>query len=157
MAPYSKKIGWFTPMLATLAKEPFSGPDWLFEVKFDGYRALSFLDGKNVEIYSRNHNSFNKNYPKNCLWIAPPDSSFWSADIKEEIFVILKEAIHKSNKVLGTNCGIFDSRKVTHYPLAPGEKSEWNDHVDGIHYSHTPLGTPIVDNWMKKIAEFLPQ
>lgn len=63
MAAHQKKPCWFTPMLATLVKEPFSDTEWLFEVKFDGYRALSFLDGENVEIYSRNHNSFNKFYP----------------------------------------------------------------------------------------------
>ncbi|HSX13450.1 MAG TPA: DNA ligase D [Chlamydiales bacterium] len=32
------------PMLATLIKEPFSDPEWLFEVKWDGFRALAFND-----------------------------------------------------------------------------------------------------------------
>ena len=29
------------PMLATLVKEPFDHPDWIFEVKWDGYRAIA--------------------------------------------------------------------------------------------------------------------
>ena len=63
MAAHRKKPGWFSPELATLVKEPFDDPEWLFEVKFDGYRALTFLDGDQVQIYSRNHNSFNRFYP----------------------------------------------------------------------------------------------
>ena len=59
-----RKPKWVSPMLAKLIKKPFSDPDWLFEVKFDGYRAISFLHGDDVKIYSRNHNSFNAFYPK---------------------------------------------------------------------------------------------
>ena len=32
------------PMLATLVDKPFDGQDWLFEVKWDGYRAITFLE-----------------------------------------------------------------------------------------------------------------
>lgn len=49
------------PMLATLGKSPFDDPDWIFEMKFDGYRALAACDGKGeVELYSRNLQPFNK-------------------------------------------------------------------------------------------------
>ncbi len=43
------------PMLATLVDEPFDDPDWLFEIKWDGYRALCRVDGRgNVSLTSRN-------------------------------------------------------------------------------------------------------
>lgn len=42
------------PMLATLVDEPFSDPRWLFEVKWDGYRALSFISPDNFRFTSRN-------------------------------------------------------------------------------------------------------
>ena len=42
------------PMLATLAQEPFDHPDWLFEVKWDGYRAVAELRSGEVSLYSRN-------------------------------------------------------------------------------------------------------
>ena len=45
---------WLEPMAATLTEERFSGPDWIFEQKFDGIRGLAFKRGKNVVIYSRN-------------------------------------------------------------------------------------------------------
>ena len=50
------------PMLATLTKEPFDHPDWLFEVKWDGYRAVAEIRDGNVSLYSRNGLSFNKKF-----------------------------------------------------------------------------------------------
>lgn len=52
------------PMLATLVDKVPEQPGWLFEVKWDGYRAVTFNNGKNVELKSRNDKSFNdKFYP----------------------------------------------------------------------------------------------
>jgi bifunctional non-homologous end joining protein LigD len=54
-----------TPMSATLSDEPaFDDPKWLFEIKWDGYRAVAELKGKDTRLYSRNGLSFNKAYPK---------------------------------------------------------------------------------------------
>lgn len=50
------------PMLATLVDKPFDDKDWLYEVKWDGYRAVSFLKGGKVEIKSRNDKSFNEKF-----------------------------------------------------------------------------------------------
>jgi len=50
------------PMLATLVDEPFDSDEWLYEVKWDGYRAVSFMKGKKVEIKSRNDKSFNEKF-----------------------------------------------------------------------------------------------
>jgi ATP-dependent DNA ligase len=45
---------WLEPMAATLTEERFSGPEWLFERKFDGIRLLAYKRGRQVELYSRN-------------------------------------------------------------------------------------------------------
>ena len=45
---------WLEPMAATLTEERFSGPEWLFERKFDGIRLLAYKRGARVELYSRN-------------------------------------------------------------------------------------------------------
>lgn len=46
---------WLTPMAATLTEERFIAPEWLFERKFDGIRLLSFRNGDEVALFSRNH------------------------------------------------------------------------------------------------------
>ncbi len=46
---------WLVPMAATLTQERFTGPEWLFERKFDGIRLLAFKTGADVRLYSRNH------------------------------------------------------------------------------------------------------
>jgi bifunctional non-homologous end joining protein LigD len=51
-------------MLATLAAEPFTSPEWLFEVKWDGYRALAFIRDGRVRLVSRNQNDLTAQYPE---------------------------------------------------------------------------------------------
>jgi bifunctional non-homologous end joining protein LigD len=46
---------WLVPMAATLTEERFTGPEWMFERKYDGIRLLAFKDGGEVRLYSRNH------------------------------------------------------------------------------------------------------
>jgi bifunctional non-homologous end joining protein LigD len=50
------------PMLATLVNEPFDNPDWIYEVKWDGYRALAYINKGAVELTSRNNKSFSEKY-----------------------------------------------------------------------------------------------
>ncbi len=54
-----------SPMLATLVDEPFDDDDWLFEIKWDGYRAICTVreDGS-VELFSRNGLDFLKKFPE---------------------------------------------------------------------------------------------
>src|SRR5215475_1693783 len=52
---------WIKPMAATLTQERFTGPEWLFERKFDGIRLLSYKDGSDVRLFSRNR--LRQNYP----------------------------------------------------------------------------------------------
>jgi len=52
------------PMLATLTDKPFDSDDWLYEIKWDGYRAVAFLDGKSMRLVSRNQNDFTAAYPE---------------------------------------------------------------------------------------------
>jgi len=45
---------WLEPMAATLTYERFNGPDWIFERKYDGIRALAFKQNRDVRLLSRN-------------------------------------------------------------------------------------------------------
>jgi len=51
-----------TPMLATLVDKPFDNDEWTYEVKWDGYRAVAFMNGKTTELKSRNDKSFNEKF-----------------------------------------------------------------------------------------------
>jgi ATP-dependent DNA ligase len=44
---------WVVPMAATLTDERFTGPEWIFERKYDGIRLLAFRKGNRVRLLSR--------------------------------------------------------------------------------------------------------
>lgn len=52
----------YKPMLATLVDKPFNNEDWVFEIKWDGYRSITNVH-KQVELISRNGIILNKDYP----------------------------------------------------------------------------------------------
>lgn len=51
------------PMVPTLARQPFSNPDWLFDPKWDGFRAICFLQDGAVRFVSRNRKSLTARFP----------------------------------------------------------------------------------------------
>jgi bifunctional non-homologous end joining protein LigD len=61
----SSKFRWeVSPMLATLSQLPKDENGWVYEIKWDGYRAMAFMHGGRSELRSRNNKSFNdKFYP----------------------------------------------------------------------------------------------
>jgi bifunctional non-homologous end joining protein LigD len=54
---------WLEPMAATLTADRFTGPDWVFERKWDGIRLLAFKEGADVRLFSRNRLPQNASYP----------------------------------------------------------------------------------------------
>ena len=60
----SAKLSEFIPaMLAKETTEAFDNKEWLFEIKWDGYRAISEIEKGRVKLYSRNGLSFETAYP----------------------------------------------------------------------------------------------
>ena len=52
------------PCLPKPAKEPPAGPDWIHEIKHDGFRILARRDGDNVRLYTRNGYNFADRFPR---------------------------------------------------------------------------------------------
>lgn len=52
------------PMECALVPKLPDGPDWTYEVKLDGYRAIGVKTGREAFIYSRNGKNFNKRFPQ---------------------------------------------------------------------------------------------
>ena len=51
------------PMLAKETDKPFDDKEWIYEIKWDGYRAIAEVNRDSIRLYSRNGNSFNAAYP----------------------------------------------------------------------------------------------
>lgn len=51
------------PMRLSRRRDPFSHPDWIFEIKHDGFRAIAYVREHQVELVSRNGNTF-KGFPE---------------------------------------------------------------------------------------------
>lgn len=58
-APFPKNL---VPMLATLVDKPFEEEGWLYEIKWDGYRAIAYCNGNKVHLSSRNNKSFDEKF-----------------------------------------------------------------------------------------------
>ena len=54
----------YTPMLATLTQELPRGDDWVFEVKWDGYRALGYVRAGDAKLVTRNGNDLTGRFPE---------------------------------------------------------------------------------------------
>ena len=71
------------PMLATLADKPFDSPDWLYELKMDGIRALVVKDGGKFEMWTRNDRPLTERFPTlaAALKELPGDSAVLDGEI----------------------------------------------------------------------------
>ena len=61
---------WVKPQLAALVKEALDGPDWLHEIKLDGYRMHARLDAGRVNVLTRRGNDWTAKYPTIAAAIA---------------------------------------------------------------------------------------
>jgi bifunctional non-homologous end joining protein LigD len=55
---------WLDPELATLTRERFSDPAWIYERKLDGERCLTFRDGADLRLETRNRKVVSSTYPE---------------------------------------------------------------------------------------------
>jgi bifunctional non-homologous end joining protein LigD len=85
-----------TPMGATLVETPPRGPEWIFEVKWDGVRALVYIDSGEMHMYSRNGNRCDRQYPE---------------------LQVLPHYINAEQAILDSEIAILDERGVSHFEL----------------------------------------
>src|SRR5688572_32965168 len=71
------------PMLATLSDKPFDSPEWLFELKMDGVRALTVKDGDKLQMKTRNDRPLTDRFPTlaAALRELPADSAILDGEI----------------------------------------------------------------------------
>lgn len=81
------------PMKATLAANPPHGDEWLFEIKWDGVRAVAFLDEEEVRLQSRTGHSVERQYPE--LAVLPHQVSARRAVLDGEIAVLDPQGVSR--------------------------------------------------------------
>lgn len=62
------------PMLATLVREPFHRPGWVYEEKYDGYRIVACKEGDRVRLFSRNAKDRTATFPAVAEAVASLDA-----------------------------------------------------------------------------------
>jgi bifunctional non-homologous end joining protein LigD len=81
------------PMLATLVDKPPRGEEWLYEVKWDGVRAIAYLDHEEVRITSRSGLRCERQYPE--LAIVPHQVAAQQAILDGEIAVLDEKGVSR--------------------------------------------------------------
>jgi len=64
MSGRNVKPAWFEPELATLTRDRFSDPAWMYERKLDGERCLAIRDGDELRLMTRNRKMVSSTYPE---------------------------------------------------------------------------------------------
>ena len=129
------------PMLATKAKEIFNKANWIYELKWDGYRAIANIQQGKVDFYSRNGISFKKQFKEiyDCLQEIPHD-----VILDGEVVVLDKDGKPQFNKLQNYKSKqsgnlkyyVFDllylnGHNIMHLPLVE-RKSLIPDVIEGI-------------------------
>jgi len=87
------------PMLASATKKIFNDPNWIYELKWDGYRLIAHVNNGEVTIHSRNGISYNSKFP----------------NLVEDLENIPHEAILDGEVVVIDKNGIPDFQKLQNY------------------------------------------
>lgn len=59
-----KKVGFVPPMKCRLVKTPPKGGEWIYEIKFDGFRALAIKHRNEVDLLSRSEKNLTPRFPE---------------------------------------------------------------------------------------------
>ncbi len=126
-------------MLATLVDKPFDGQEWLYEIKWDGYRAVAFLEGGSVRLVSRNQNDLTAAYPE---LRSIPDSVKARTAILDGEIVALDEQGRPSFSLMQQRTGVGEGgRRIrrTRDDVAVVYYVFDLLYVDGYNLMHAPL------------------
>jgi len=99
------------PMLATLAGQPPRGEEWLFEVKWDGVRAVAFLEREEVRITSRSGIRCERQYPE--LAVIPHQINAREAVLDGEITVLDETGVSRFH-LIQTRISNADPNSIAH-------------------------------------------
>src|SRR5579872_2558999 len=85
------------PMKATLMDHPPRGEDWLFEIKWDGVRAIGFIENEELRLQSRTGIRCERQYPE--LAVVPHQVAARQAVLDGEIAVLDEKGVARFNLI----------------------------------------------------------
>jgi len=100
-----------SPMLATIAQRPPTGDAWLYEVKWDGVRALCFVENNELRIFSRTQKRCEQQYPE--LSVLPRQVKASQAILDGEI-AVLDEQGRSSFSLIQPRISVADANAIAH-------------------------------------------
>jgi len=99
------------PMKALLTETPPKGDEWLFEIKWDGVRAICFIDDQMVRMSSRTGNSCERQYPE--LSVIGHQISARQAILDGEIAVLDKGGVSRFS-LIQSRIAVADPNAIAH-------------------------------------------
>jgi len=109
------------PMLATLVEEPFDDDQWLFEVKWDGYRAVTFIKNGEARLVSRNQNQLTGEFPEIAKVVG---------ELKAENAILDGEVVALNEKGLSSFSLMQQRTGITH----PGKSTRRDASIPIVYY-----------------------
>jgi bifunctional non-homologous end joining protein LigD len=97
----AEQPAWLEPELATLTKDRFSDPAWLYERKFDGERCLAYRSGDRLRLMTRNQQHVNGTYPELAAALAAQDCADFIVDGEVVAFEDGRTSFSKLQQRLG--------------------------------------------------------
>lgn len=130
------------PMLAKLTNEPMDNPEWIYEMKLDGYRMITGIRDRRVNMVSRNGKSFNEKY----------------SILLEDLNQIEDDVIIDGEMVIEKQDGLTDFQLLQNYGTT--KKGNLKYYVFDLLYlnGHNILGFPLLkrkellDNFFEKYS-----
>ena len=86
------KSGFVAPCLPRPTIEPPAGPDWIHEIKHDGFRVLAWRDARGVRLFTRNGYDFTARFP--TIAAAVESLGVRSCVLDGEAIVVNRDGLH---------------------------------------------------------------
>jgi ATP-dependent DNA ligase len=115
--------GFIDPCIPTLAAKPPSGPDWVHEIKHDGYRLIVRRAGKVVRLFTRRGHDWTDRYPAIAAALAKVRAKSFTIDGEAVVTgadgVAMFDALHRRHKATDAILYAFDLLELNGKDLGP--------------------------------------
>jgi bifunctional non-homologous end joining protein LigD len=115
--------GFIDPCIPTLAAKPPSGPDWVHEIKHDGYRLIVRRDGKAVRLFTRRGYDWTDRYPAIAAAATKLRAKSFTLDgeavVTGEDGVAVFDALHRRHRAADAMLYAFDLLELNGRDLRP--------------------------------------